>query len=822
MVENAERIWARILAAPCGYPRGGTRFAIGDGVNLTEQQRDAPGFSPLLWLAVFAAAGPLCFVAPWPTVTAGALLWLCFHRAVSVRLAVVALALTLVGVFRAASAVSRFTEEREQLQTLLRPPTRCVLRARVLDSPVVRDELTRLRVETLEGSCEERALLPGTKLRLYGEPTATALARGDEVEIIAQLGVTRLFRNHELPDPFPLVASEGVNGSGSILSLSPISSGNGLAAMIDRARAFVRSRIEHTFAPEAVGLAKALVLGENDLTDEEDHSFKVSGLAHLLAVSGTHLVFAVVSVTAGLKVLLRRVTPFTRRGDCARGAYLVGMVLAIFYADFAGGSGSAWRAAWMLAASFGVRSLGRQVRAAECVAASVAVGLFVDPLISLDLSFLLSIAATAGLMTLGRAGSRRVAQVKHAGARKLLESMVATLASTIPCSMLLAPLSEETSLLGLVANALAAPFGEAIALPLCLVHTLTAWWPALEQGVALVASGALLVVRQMAFLSARGEGFGVPLLYPDAWQYSATFVVLGAACSCWANPRQSRGLVGGVLLAGVLQWWVAECHIRAQGKPHALRVTFLDVEQGDSALVDLPQGQLMLIDGGGFVGSKVDPGRSVILPLLRKRRRDVVDVVVLSHPHPDHFGGLLSVMAGVTVREFWDTGQGEAEGAGPVYAELLRAAAQQHTWTRRPENLCGLRNYGGAELSVLAPCPGYTPNEPANDNSFVLRIAVGARSVLFVGDAERQEEAQLVATASDRLQSEVLKVGHHGSRTSSSDAFLAAVRPGLAVISCGIRNRFGHPHGSTMTRLQEHGIATWRVDRGGSLQWPAQ
>lgn len=786
-------------------------------MELTEHQRDAPGFSPFLWVAVFAAGGPLCFVAPWPTVAAGALLWLCFYRSVSARVAAVALAFTLLGVFRAADTVSRFTEERQHLQAVLRPPTRCALRARVLDSPVVRDQLTRLRVETHEGSCEERVLPPGTKLRLYGE--VAGLGRGDELEIVAQLGVTRLFRNHELPDPLPLVASDGVNGSGSILDVSLLNPGTGVSAAIDRARAFVRGRIEETFAPEAVGLAKALVLGENDLTDEEDHSFKVSGLAHLLAVSGTHLVFAVVSVTAGLRALLRRFTVFTRRLDCARFAYLLGMVLAIFYADFAGGSGSAWRAAWMLAAGFAVRGLGRQVRAAECVAASIAVGLWVDPLISLDLSFLLSIAATAGLMTLGRAGSKFVARVKHAGARKLLESMVATLASTIPCSILLAPLSPETSLVGLVANAVAAPFGEAIALPLCLVHTLTAWWPALERGVALVASGALLVVRQMAFFSARGEGMGIPLLYPDAWQYSAAFGILSAGCRLGAS-RLRRGLVGSVMAAGVLQWSLAEVHLRTQGKPNALRVTFLDVEQGDSALVDLPQGQLMLIDGGGFVGSTVDPGRSVIMPLLRKRRRDVVDVIVLSHPHPDHFGGLLSVMGGVIVGEFWDTGQGAAEGAGPVYAELLRVAAQQHTKILGPEQLCGSRNYGGAALSVLAPCPGYTPHEPANDNSFVLRLAAGPRSVLFVGDAERQEESELVATASDHLQSEVLKVGHHGSRTSSSEPFLAAVRPRLAVISCGIRNRFGHPHGATVERLSQRGIATWRVDVGGSLQWP--
>lgn len=778
-------------------------------------------FSPFLWVSIFGAGGPLCVVAPWPTCVGGACLWLCFRRTVSVKVTLLALAVAILGIWRATNTISDFVAARTQIEQVLRPPTRCVVAATILESPTVNENTTRLVVEVGRGSCDERDLPSRAKLRLYGGPSE--LARGDEVEVIAQLAVTRLFRNHDLPDPLVLAASDGLVGSGTILSLSVIRHSNTLGAKIDRARYFVRQRITATFSPAAVGMAKALVLGENDLTDEEDHSFKVSGLAHLLAVSGTHLVFAVVSVTTALRAFLRCITGLTRRRDVARWGYIIGAILALLYADFAGGSGSAWRAAWMLAASFVLQAVGRQVRGTDCVAASVAIGLVVDPLISLDLSFLLSVAATAGLMTWGRVWSRRVTAIGHAGLRKLFESVAATVASTIPCSVLLAPLSNETSLVGLLANTLAAPFGEAIALPLCLVHCVTSWWPALESGVALVASGALLIVRQVALVSARGEGFGIPLPYPDAWQYCAAFAALTAAFSAWgARDNATRRVALGVLLGAVVGWGVAEARLRAHGKPYELRVTFLDVGQGDSALVDFPDGSLMLIDGGGFVGSTVDPGRIVILPVLRRRRRGTLDAIVLSHPHPDHFTGLLSVMDRVHVRQFWDTGQGRAEGAGPVYAALVDSAERRGVLTLGPHTLCGKGEFGGATLEVLAPCPDYEPHGPANDNSLVMRLSHRGRAVLFVGDAEEAEEHRLVATAGDHLRADVLKVGHHGSRTSTSAPFLSLVRPQLAVISCGIRNRFGHPHDVTLARLEENQVVVWRVDKAGSLQWTAR
>jgi competence protein ComEC len=710
-----------------------------------------------------------------------------------------------VGGARAALAVR--AHERAMASAGAIPRTvRCSGRVRVDVSPVQVRGVLRWGGALEDAECEGAEW--SGRVTLFGGPAA--IARGDDVDVIAQIAPpTRLWNGG---DPRPAEARQGATRSGGCVDARIARRGWGVLAWIDRARARARERIEATFPDDVAPMARAIVLGESDLSPEDDAAMRASGLAHLLAVSGMHLVIAVVAVVAGLRALLVRWRRFAAGRDVGRVAAAVGIPLAWAYAQFAGDGGSTRRAAWMLSVSFLARALGRRPDAARAFGWSLLAMAAGDALVAFDVSFVLSGAATAGLFLfsgpIAAWGSARLPRASH----PLVRSVAATLAATIPCAPVLARFAPTLPLGGVAANLLAVPVGESIALPLCLLHALLAPWPAAERGGATVASGALRIVRAIARWFAGAHVLSASVPPPTSWQMAA--IVVGLA-SVVVAKRGWRGPLAAVVGAVVL---VAEVGARRAGRPHGvLRATFLDVGQGDSALIDLPDGRAVLVDGGGLVGSPIDTGERVVAPVLRARRRDALALAVLTHPHPDHFTGLLSGLTSTRVGALWDTGQGEREGVGGGYAALLAAFRARGIPIERPPSICGPHDLGGVRLDVLAPCPESSADRGPNDNSIVLRLAFGERAMLLVGDAEREEEGDLLRLPREELRADVLKVGHHGSRTSSSPAFLAAVAPRVAVVSTGVRNRFGHPHASTIAALGAAGARVWRTDREGAV-----
>lgn len=779
---------------------------------------------PIVLLSLALVCGAPLALAPGPTAAAAVVIaFLLRGRASRGVLALAAVAL-VAGSLRARAALERAGEAHGRAVMLLQPPARCEGEGEIVSSSVVmgraaaaRPEAAgqaRVDVEIASGRCGDHILSAPLRARLYGAPED--LARGDRIAVVCDLAPVHLFLQRELPDPRPPIARSGVAASGGAVEVRVIRRSWSIGALLDRARARVRARIEATFHPEAEALGRALVLGETDLAKEDDEAFRASGLSHLLAVSGAHLVIAVVGFAAALRALLVRVERVAARIDPGRIAAGCAVPAAWLYADFAGGSGSAVRAAAMLSAAMLARAMGRRAPAARTFACSMLMLGALDPLLACDVSFGLSAGATAGLVVLQKPIAAAI--VRGPGPLpSLLAPVATTLAAMLGCAPLLALLAPTLPVLGIASNLIAAPLGELLALPVCLGHALLWWAPSVERGAALLGSGALLGVRAVArWSSATGAVIAVPP--PTALQLA---VIAVAATAAWAAPTRVRRIAA--LALGAAAWAACELLAAREGAPRGLlRVSVLDVGQGDAVLVDLPDGSAMLVDGGGMVGSPVDLGARVVQPVLRARRRRRLEAMVLSHPHPDHFGGLVSTLPRIEVGELWDTGQGQAEGGGPGYAALVANARARGVPLRRPDVLCGApRVAGGVTIEVLAPCPGFAPDVGANDNSLVLRLSYGRRAVLLVGDAEREEETALLASARARgsLRADLLKVGHHGSRTSTSPAFLAAVGPSFAAISAGVRNRFGHPHPRTLEALVGRGVEIGRTDRGGEIVW---
>jgi competence protein ComEC len=777
-----------------------------------------PSVDGVLVCGAALAAASLVVVAPWEVAATGAVVLAMLvrrARAWAVALAVVLLA---AGAARARSAVQAHEALRLAADAAIGLPKRCTARARVVSSPVVVRGTLRWDAWVQDAACddgvESRGPSPAARATwsgvatLYGGPAD--LARGDEAMVVATLGAPQRLWDASSGDPRPGEAHRGVARSGGTLDVVVTRRASGLFAWIDRVRARVRARIEATFAPDLAPMARALVLGESDLAPDDDRSFRASGLSHLLAVSGMHLVLVLALVVRGLEGVLVRIETLAARLDVGRVAAAIGIPVAWLYAELAGAGGSTLRAAWMATAALGARALGRRTDGPRAFGVSLLAMAIADPLVAFDLSFLLSTGATGGLLAFARPFARTLEAFAPARLTPVARAAATTLAASVPCVPIIARFAPTVPVGGVIANLLAVPVGESAALPLCLVQAMLPWWPAAERGCAAVASGALVLVRLVA------RGFATPALtaeipQPTSWQLAVLCVALTAA-ALGVRLRRAVALATAALVA------MLEIEARRAGAPRGvLRVTFLDVGQGDSAIVDLPDGEAMVIDGGGLVGSPIDVGARVLAPELRARRRRDVAVVVLTHPHPDHFGGLATGLDAVRVGALWDTGEGRAEGTGGGYAQLLTLAEARGAPVLGPGALCGAHAMGGARVEVLAPCPTFSSDRGPNDNSLVLRITYGGRSILFVGDAEREEEETLLATARDRLRADVLKVGHHGSRTSSTPAFLEAVAPREAVVSAGCRNRFGHPHPVTLESLARAGARVWRTDQSGAV-----
>lgn len=758
---------------------------------------------PVLVAAAALLFGASAAVAPLPAVAAalGVALVLLLGR-LRVAALLIAVAAFGAGAARAHWVVSRFELRRVAARDALGAPSRCAGRATVASSPVWTDGTLGYLADFDNLDCEGRALRGPLRVRLYGGPAR--LARGDRVSVVAELAAVNLFRDIGLPDPTPHAARQGSLLSGTTLSVNVLRPSRSPRAFIDHVRAHVRRRIQVSFAPDAAAMARALVIGENDLTDRDNLAFRQSGLAHLLAVSGTHLVLAVVSFLEILSALLVRVERLAARFDVGRLVAALGAPLALVYADFAGGGGSARRAAWMLAAAFTVRALGRRPRASRVLAVTLFIGAALDPLAVFDISFLLSAAATVGLLLIGVPCMRRVSRLRPRVFGYLASCAAMTLAAMLACAPLLALLSPTLSVASVGANVLAAPLGELVALPLCLVHALLGFSPPLERGVALVASGALLAVKGIArgAASAKWLAFSVPL--PNAWQLA--LLAVGLVGLLVARARRSAWLLS--TFAGLA---LLELAVRRAGRPRSeLSVQVLDVAEGDCALVDFPDGRVMLIDGDSGAEAEAGALRSVLLPLLRAQRRRRLDVVVLAHPHSGPFVGLGRQLPGIRVGEYWDAG---------LSARAPRAADQRARRSRRsrvpvlqPQELCGrVFHFGAARVTPLEPCSAHGAAGPG---SIALAIRLRDRTALFAGDGSPQS-----ARSPRAVHADFLKVAHHGASASTPPALIATAEPAFAAISCGVRNRFGYPDPLTLAQLANAGVAVLRTDRVGAIQW---
>ncbi|MBK7189275.1 MAG: DNA internalization-related competence protein ComEC/Rec2 [bacterium] len=567
--------------------------------------------------------------------------------------------------------------------------------------------------------------------------------------------------------------------------------------------------------PRESSLGASVLLGARDADSRRtSQPFADLGLAHLFAVSGLH-----VGILLGLVL-----APARAAGLGPLAAALPVFILLPPYAVLTGLPGSVIRAAGLGTLALLAPCLGRRFDPLRGLGVIYAATVAWEPTAALDIGLRLSYLAAGGILATSRAtGGLRFCR------RRPWAWLGSGLGVTLAAQWFTLPLAAQAfgriSLLAPAANLVAVPlFGSAVWMTVLGLALAPVWLPAGQACGAFAWLQFRLLAASVAWTAARAEAWdlGLPALAP--WQLGA-WLVLGIALLWTLAALRRAGRPGRSLLvlglSAPLGLMLVVAPSRVPGGRGEVVLTQFDVGQGDCGLLEFPDGWAVLLDTAGVYGGRgatEGPFEREVLPWLHRRGRDGFDAIVLTHGHRDHTGGAAAAAAKLAVARWYCGGKAAAVLAGVVDPSLV---------TERPDTVT-LHRWGRWEVTlVAAPVPeGGAADE--NDRSLVLLLHQGQDlRLVWSGDLEEPGEERLLAAHPHLASTDVWKAGHHGSDTSGGGPWLARLRPGLVLVSCGVGNRYRHPsHGPyvvagdtlAMRRSDLHGTVTVRWDERGRMR----
>ncbi|MEM1042980.1 MAG: DNA internalization-related competence protein ComEC/Rec2 [Bacteroidota bacterium] len=575
-------------------------------------------------------------------------------------------------------------------------------------------------------------------------------------------------------------------------------------------RAHARAALQaHVRAEEPRAVLSALLLADRSRIDRATRAaFAATGLMHLLAISGLHVLLVGLSLHGLLKPVLHRLGWRWRTVEVVRAA--VTLAVLGLYVVATGAPPSAVRALVMAALLIVGAATERPPNTLNALGVAALVLLLARPTFLFDVGFQLSFAAVGAIVALVPVFERGVPAWWTAGrARRWVTGMtLVSLAATLGTMPVLLFHFGRVPLAGLVLNLAAIP-ATTVTLAGGLFAVAFAGWAAPLADLA--GASAEAAAHALLWISRTGAEW---LPWSDVGGYVQSGWTLGAitlglfALAFWPRPRVRWRLVAAAGLCAAVGAWQPVW--TGAARPD-LEVVFFDVGQGDAALLSLPNGRHVLVDAG-VRDPYTDQGERTLLPHLRRYGVDRLDAVVVTHPHADHLGGLPALLRSVEVGQVVHNGQ---PYASRLYAETFWLMDSLGVRSRAVVGGDSLALDPAVHLQVLAPDLAPQPGAGANNGSVVLKVTYGETALLLTGDVEHEAESSLVAHYGDLLRSDVVKVGHHGSRTSSTPALVGRVvgdDPPLAVVSVAERNVHRLPNPEVLERWQAVGatvLQTW-------------
>ncbi len=565
---------------------------------------------------------------------------------------------------------------------------------------------------------------------------------------------------------------------------------------------------------------KTLLLGSSYRLDKNlQELFRKSGTTHLLVVSGLHLAMVMGFLYFLFRGLLSLYPPLLLRISVRDVSYWMALPCVFFYSFVVTMSPSVLRAmlSVFLLGFFLLRR--RKLDPLSLLYVVAFIILFISPLILFDVSFQLSFLSIFSILLflplIRKYFETNFPSLLH---KKILwfcvQVFLLSLLAQIGLFPLLVNTFHQVSWVTLLANLFLVPYFTFILMPLGMLGLFFAWiYPPVSFFFFKIAAACVPPVLIFLKYLTSPEGSTTWLPRMNAWQiilYASLFLVFLLP---W--KRKTKGIVLIVLILFNVAAWIYPSWKDARN-PN-LRISFLDVGQGDSILIEFPYGKKMLVDAGGLPGTDFDVGEKVLLPTLLGRGIRNLDYLVMTHPHPDHFGGMESLLKAYQPKEFWWNGE---KTDNQSFENLFKALEQKKIPVLKKDESAQAFEINGVKLKFLNPPQNiFVPEKPdaalVNNHSLVFLLEDRGFSVLFSGDIQIETEQQLLNKLTSAV--DLLKVAHHGSNTSSTEEFLARLQPQNAVMQLGRKNRFGFPRPEVLERYQKIGTKIYRTDQSGEI-----
>lgn len=721
----------------------------------------------------------------------------------------------------------------------------------IMDSPAWTDNQRQkfdLTVETLEN---DHGMVPVTgrlRVTLEGEPLD--LNMGDRICFAGRIHPLRNFQNPGGFDYRRFMAFNGIYGSVFIPSSGIEQAAlhqSGFLQWVYRMRKIISQTLDTIGEADERAVLKALLIGERgDVSDRITENFSKTGVSHLLAISGLHVGIVATTSFFIFRWMLSWFPFFLWRAWTRKGAALLSLIPVLGYGLVSGMSPSTQRAVIMIVIFLMTFLIHKEHESLNSLATAAILILMFHPPALFAISFQLSFASVFAILyflpRLWQPGGD-VSGIRKRIKNYVLSSLWVTLSATLGVQPLVMLYFNQISLISPVANLILIPLVGFGVVPLGLFSAgISLSYPIASLWGFELCAAILKISLNLADFLADLPFSALKTVTPSLLELICIYTLLVALMTLKRKPLSDSQLlralsipnkkslspgaknillmlsVASLMILGLdVLYWGYQRFLRSD-----FRVTVLDVGQGTASLLEFPKGPVMLIDAGGFSSfSAFDIGKMVVAPLLWRKKIRSVDILVLSHANSDHVNGMSYIAENFHVKAIWANTEPEDSSGYRRFMDVLR---EQSLFPADFETFPRHHEINGVSLDIVNPPPDFMKRRQMetwrdiNNNSLAVHVGFGNVTLLFPGDIKSGAEKEMVACYGDQLQSRILVVPHHGSKSSSSAAFVETIKPETVIFTTGLNNRFNFPHPSVITRYQDMGATLLNTATHGAVR----